>query len=523
MVEGSSDCWTGWYYGLPVLGLPSKSVWRAEWANLMDGLDIYLWQEPDAVDLPSRLANDLPKLKVIRALSGIKDLSEAHLLGEDLAALLNRLKAQAVPVCELLEVGTEAAMREQRDMAAPVLASRDPLELVKADLRRLGYGGDLTPALIVYLAATSRLLAMRRGGMPVHVLVAGVSGLGKSYTCTLVLSLFPPEAYYWLDAGSPRVFIYDTDSKDLRHKVVVFAEVDSLPAAEDNPVASVIRTLLQEHRVAYKVTVRDPNTGEFTVKEVVKECPTVLLTTSTRILGGQLGSRVFTLDMPDDQRQIGAALDTQANLELMDGENPDAGLVAFQAYLQARAPWHVIVPFARQLAAAISKRANAPRILRDFAKLLSLVKAVAVLRHGHRRVDDRGRLIAELEDYVTVYELVSPTFEASASGVSAGVRLVVELVEGLRVRGETGVTVTKVADLMAISKQAASQRVRRAVRAGCLVNLEARRGFPADLQLGERLPEPGGLPLPETLSVKVSTPFTDGSDAVDTLVDVLEV
>jgi hypothetical protein len=37
-----------------------------------------------------------------------------------------------------------------------------------------------------------------------------------------IQSLFPEEAWHVIDAGSPRVMIYD--SADLRHRVVVFSE-----------------------------------------------------------------------------------------------------------------------------------------------------------------------------------------------------------------------------------------------------------------------------------------------------------
>ena len=62
-----------------------------------------------------------------------------------------------------------------------------------------------------------------------------------------------------IDAGSPRVLIYE--KPDLRHRVVVFGEADSLPAGEDNPAASAVRNLLQEHELRYKVVVRDGETG----------------------------------------------------------------------------------------------------------------------------------------------------------------------------------------------------------------------------------------------------------------------
>ena len=43
---------------------------------------------------------------------------------------------------------------------------------------------------------------------------------------------------------------------------------------------------------------------------------------------------------------------------------------------------------------------------RDYARLISMIKSVAVLRHRNREQDDNGRLIAEIEDYALVHELV---------------------------------------------------------------------------------------------------------------------
>ncbi len=48
IVEGESDCWTGWHYGLPVVGVPGKVNWKPQMAKQLEGLDVYIWQEPDA-------------------------------------------------------------------------------------------------------------------------------------------------------------------------------------------------------------------------------------------------------------------------------------------------------------------------------------------------------------------------------------------------------------------------------------------------------------------------------------------
>src|SRR5262249_44175924 len=161
--------------------------------------------------------------------------------GHDLDAFVAALKDRAIPFARIRDEAAQAQITDLREAAAPVLAALDPLGLVADALVAMGYGGALEPALIVYLAVTSRLLKMRQGSMPVHLLLLGVPSAGKSYTLNTVLALLPPEGHHAIDAGSPRVLIYD--DADLRHRVLVFGEADSLPAGEDNPAASAIRAL----------------------------------------------------------------------------------------------------------------------------------------------------------------------------------------------------------------------------------------------------------------------------------------
>ena len=123
--------------------------------------------------------------------------------------------------------------------------------------------------------------------------------------------------------------------------MLVFGEADSLPAGEDNPAASAVRNLLQEHRLRYKVPVKNPENGEYITKEIDKPGPTVMISTSTRRLGYQLDTRVFSLDVIDTPDKIGAALIAQAKLELHGATAPDGALIAYQSYLQALAPWEV--------------------------------------------------------------------------------------------------------------------------------------------------------------------------------------
>ncbi len=496
LVEGETDCWTCWLHGIPALGLPGKSTWKAEWTELLKGLTVYLWQEPDAPELPGVILKDVPALKVIIAPSDFKDLNEAHLKGEEVPALVDRLKVAAI-LAETLRLAEQAArIKELETAAQEVLSAIDPLELVRQAIISQGYGGDVGQPVLAYLAATSRLLAMRSGSMPVHLLLVGQASSGKSYLLGIVLRLLPDEAFHVIDAGSPRVLIYD--EADLQHRVLVFGEADSLPAGEDNPAASAVRNLLQEHSLSYKVTVKNPETGEYRVKEVHKPGPTVMISTSTRRLGHQLDTRLFSQNVVDSPEKIGAALLAQAELELHGAAAPNDALIAFQGYLQALTPWEVAVPFIKVLAAAIGRKATATRIMRDFARLISMIKSVVIIRHRQRQRDKAGRVIAQIEDYAAVFNLVGPMYEATLTGASEELRATVQKV-GEMLDGGESITATTLATRLKINRGTASRRVNAAIKRGWVVNRETKKGQPWDLKLGEPVPDAEGLPDPETI------------------------
>ncbi|MGQ9689201.1 MAG: hypothetical protein ACUVXF_10505 [Desulfobaccales bacterium] len=505
LVEGETDCWTAWAHDLPALGLPGASTWRPEWAEYFKGMQVFLWAEPDEAGqaLPGKIGKDLPDLMVIQAPDGYKDLNEAHLAGEDIPALVERLKAQAIPAASIIKAQADKRLAELQEAARPVLEAADPLDLVRQAVLSQGYGGNPAPVLICYLAITSRLLAMQPGAMPVHLLLVSQASSGKTFTLQCVLRLFPDEAYHTISAGSPRVLIYD--EADVQHRAVIFGEADSLPAGEDNPAASAIRNLLQDHFLHYDVTVKNPDTGIFEVKKIRKQGPSVLITTSTRRFCHQLDTRVFSLEVDDSKEKISAALEAMAEVLENGAVPPDEALIAFQSFLQAQAPWDVRIPFLRPLVSFVSKQATAPRIMRDFARLVSLIKSVAILRQAHRKRDAKGRLVANLEDYATVFDLVGPMYENTITGASRELRTMVQTVGEMLEKGEP-VTATTLASHLNINRGTASRRVHAAIRFGWLVNKETKRGQPWALEIGEPLPEKEMLPHPEMIEQCCTSP-----------------
>ena len=105
LVEGESDAQTLWYHNVPALGIPGATVFQDEWARYLEGLTIYIHQEPDAggETFVKKVAEGLVKgdfegdVNVITLQPlGYKDPSDLHIAkGDEFETIWNHVMEQA--------------------------------------------------------------------------------------------------------------------------------------------------------------------------------------------------------------------------------------------------------------------------------------------------------------------------------------------------------------------------------------------------------------------------------------------
>lgn len=162
----------------------------------------------------------------------------------------------------------------------------------------------------------------------------------------------------------------------------------------------------------------------------------------------------------------------------------------------------VVIPFARALALGCNPATI--RIRRDFNKVLALIESHAILSKQHRQTNDAGQIVATLEDYEVVYDLVADLLAyGTGQKVHPEVRKTVEAVGDLTGWSRThyGVKGKEVAVMIGASESMTSRRIRKSLQAGFLLNQELRPYFPQRLILGEPLPEEAEV-IPTPLSLK---------------------
>jgi hypothetical protein len=491
LVEGESDCHTLWYYEIPALGIPGATNWRDGWATCLEGIEkVYVVIEPDQGG--ETLREKLTACLAIRErlhfldLGEHKDPSALHLADPDgFKEQFGVALEGAEPLVELERTQAEAAYREAWERCSELAKGPDILEWFSAELARAGVAGEVRIAKLLYLAVTSRLL-----DRPVSVALKGPSSGGKSYLVDRVLSFFPKSAYYALTAMSDRTLAYSEEP--IKHRFLVIYEAAGMSGEF---ATYLMRSLLSEGRVRYE-TVEKTSEG-MKPRLIEREGPTGLIVTTTAVkLHPENETRLLSLTVTDTQDQTRVVMAALAE-EAGEAEPNFEPWHALQIWLES-AEHRVYIAYAMKLAELIPP--VAVRLRRDFGALLNLIRAHAVLHQASRHKDEEGRIVATIEDYAVVRELVVDLVgEGVEATVPDTVRQTVEAVKCLRghSNGEP-VTVVELARELKLDRSAVSRRVRNAKDRGYLRDLEDNPRKPSRLIPDDDLPDDLQiLPSPE--------------------------
>jgi len=352
--------------------------------------------------------------------------------------------------------------------------------------------GEMRTASLLFLVFTSRLLEQ-----PVSVVIKGPSSAGKSYIALQVLRFFPSSCSYVLTSMSERALIYTEEP--FSHRILLILEAAGLRGEFVN---YIVRSLLSEGRIIYE-TVEKTKDG-LRARRIVKEGPTGLCITTTAVdLDKEGETRMTSITVDDTPHQTSQILKTQAR-RINETPQNNSGKEfrlwhSLQLWLELTER-RFVIPYAEALSELIPS--VAVRLRRDFPTILSLIGTHAILHQARRDRDEQGRVVANFDDYSAVGQLVADLIAAQVEAtVPESIRETVRAVEEL-LKEDGPVTITKVAKKLELDKSAASRRVRRAKSRDYVVD-QAKKGQPADLVLGDPLPEEITI-LPSTTVLKMT-------------------
>ena len=138
-----------------------------------------------------------------------------------------------------------------------------------------------------------------------------------------------------------------------------------------------------------------------------------------------------------------------------------------------------------------------------------LIRAHALLHQATRLKDGDGQVVATLQDYVAVRDLVAYSVaEGVEATIKPEVRKTVEAVARLIAGSMVEVRQTDLRSALKLDRSVISRRVAAALDGGFLKNLEDRKGRPARLVLGDPMPANREV-LPQPNQLEEGEPLHD--------------
>ena len=280
-------------------------------------------------------------------------------------------------VKKTLEAAKPVVRMSEEEHAEAVALLKDPklLDRILEDFTRCGLVGEETNKLVGYLAAVSRHL-----DSPLAVVVQSSSAAGKSTLMDAVLAFVPEEERIQYSAMTGQSLYY-MGEMDLKHKVLAIVEEEGASKA-----TYALKLLQSEGALSIASTGKDPATGKLVTHQYRVEGPVMIFLTTTAIdLDEELLNRCLVLTVNEEREQTQAIHRMQREAQTLEGllkkrQRLDI-LRRHQNAQRLLQPLFVANPFAHEL----TFPDGLPRMRRDHAKYLALIRSIALL-HQHQRV-----------------------------------------------------------------------------------------------------------------------------------------
>jgi DNA primase catalytic core len=280
---------------------------------------------------------------------------------------------------------------EERAEALAWLQAPDLIGRLRAAFRAAGIIGEENNILLVYLAATSRLL-----DRSLAVIVQSPSAAGKSTLMDAGLAFFPEECRIKYSAMTGQSLYYLGET-NLKHKILAIVE-----EAGAEKASYALKLLQSEGELTIASTGKDPQTGRMETQEYHVEGPVMIMLTTTAIdLDEELQNRCLTLAVDDSPAQTARIHALQRERRTLAGLVAKAERTELLRVLKNAQRLLGSVEVLNPFAPALTFPSTRARNRRDHEKYLTLIDSIALL-HQHQRPRGRHEVAGRVIEYVSV-------------------------------------------------------------------------------------------------------------------------
>jgi hypothetical protein len=260
------------------------------------------------------------------------------------------------------------------------------------------------------------------GSNPLNLFLKGESSIGKTHLAKTVAEYFPEEDVWFIGDMSPKALIHEHGTFEngkmyisLQDKILVFMETPRRETLE------MLKPILSHDRreIEYKIT--DKISGKLGTKRVIIEgWPATLFCTTDYKFLEELSTRSMLTTPETTTEKIEQVLKYKGAQYKRPWENKeDEQEKIFKGAVKLlKSDVGICIPYAEELAEKYDK--NEPRVMRDYDKLMELIRMSAFLHQGQRlsfTVGGSRFIIANEYDFWVGKSLFESVRETTVTGI----------------------------------------------------------------------------------------------------------
>ena len=324
-------------------------------------------------------------------------------------------------------------------------------------VRRRGLIGEERNALILYLAACSRVLAR-----PLNDIVKGHSSTGKNYLVRTVLSLCPKSSYREISSSSKTAWEYSADS--YKHKIVFVLERNS----GSGPILP-IRMLISEGKLIREVTVHRKGDPTPSKKTFVANGPIAAISTTTKnVLEIDDETRHLSLWMDESAEQTKRIMQSYGRpIEPLSTAEVSAWW-AIQELLDARIDISIQLPtWFDDVAATMVDAEHNVALRRYYPLFCEACKTIALLR-SLGNINNEGLVEVDFADFAVAQILLDEVIFQSLHHQADETLQAAQCIRSLTATTGEAAHIKQIALALQIDYKRAAERIQQAEKAGLI-------------------------------------------------------
>ncbi|WP_063743217.1 CHC2 zinc finger domain-containing protein [Flavobacterium covae] len=328
-----------------------------------------------------------------------------------------------------------------------ILKQKDLLNELNKLIEQSGIIGEENSRLLLYIIASSY-----KTKHPLHAIVQGSSGSGKTHLISKIADLMPIEDVFRFTRITESS-LYNWGEFDLVHKVIVIEDLDGLKEEALYP----LRELISNQRVSSSTSVKDKKGNiKSTNKEVKGIFSSLSATTKGETYEDNM-SRSFLIAVDESTEQSKRIIQYQNKKYAgeIDPKQQEKAKHQLQQITRALKEYDVVNQYATQL--ELPEEVHKIRRLNEMFQ--SIIKQITIINQYQRKTTNDGRLITQIEDLEQATEVLFESIILKVDELDGSLRQFFERLKKHLKTQEKEFTQREIRQILNISKAQCSRYI----------------------------------------------------------------